>query len=140
MERRSRGFIAVGGFLFFGSAMAGLAAITLLHPGTVLDRAWGLNPVAYRQLLPLGSKIGVVFLVLSVALLISGVGWFRHRDWGWKLAVAIIATQILGDIINLFRGDLLRGATGVVIAGAILIYIVSPRMRVEFSGSAKGSR
>ena len=84
--------------------MAGLAATTLLWRGTVLDRAWTLNPTAYRQLSPLGSKVGILFLILSAALAVSGVGWFRRRLWGWRLAVAIIATQVLGDIINLVRG------------------------------------
>jgi hypothetical protein len=49
--------------------------------------------------------------------------------------VVIIAIQVLGDIVNLVRGDLLRGATGVIIAGALLIYVLSPRIRAAFSGT-----
>ncbi|MGB8114043.1 MAG: hypothetical protein WCF22_09720 [Candidatus Sulfotelmatobacter sp.] len=52
------GFVAIGIFLVFGAAMAALAATTLLWRGTGLDRIWTLNPTAYRQLCPLGSKIG----------------------------------------------------------------------------------
>jgi len=126
------GFTAIGAFLFFGAVMAGLAGTTLRWRRTVLDRAWTLNPTAYRQLSPLGSKIGILFLFLSSALLVAGIGWFRHRLWGWRLAVAIIATQVLGDIINLARGDWLRGATGVAVAGALLIYLLSSRIRAEF--------
>jgi hypothetical protein len=113
--------------------MACLAGTTLLWHGTVLDRAWTLNPTAYQQLSPLGSKIGILFLLLSSALLASGIGWFRRRSWGWRLAVAIIATQILGDITNLVRGDWLRGGIGVVIAGVLLLYLLTPRLRAEFS-------
>ncbi len=133
LERRPLGFTAIGVFLFFGAVMAGLAGTTLLWRGTVLDRAWTLNPTAYQQLSPLGSKIGILFLLLSSALLVSGIGWFRRRLWGWRLAVAIIATQVLGDIINLVRGDWLRGGAGVVIAGALLLYLLTPRLRAEFS-------
>ena len=133
LERRPLGFTAIGLFLFFGAVMAGLAATTLLWHGTVLDRAWTLNQTAYRQLLPLGGKIGILFLFRSSALLVSGIGWFRHRLWGWRLAVAMIATQVLGDIINLVRGDWLRGGFGVVIAGALLLYLLTPRLRAEFS-------
>lgn len=99
LQRKPLGFVVVGAFLFFGAMMAGLSATTLLHPGTILDRAWTLNPTAYRQLSPLGSKLGILFLILSAALAVSGIGWFRRRLWGWRLAVAIIATQVLGDII-----------------------------------------
>jgi hypothetical protein len=133
LERRPLGFTAIGVFLFFGAVMAGLAGTTLLWRGSVLDRVWTLNPTAYRQLSPLGSKIGILFLILSSALLVSGIGWFRHRLWGWRLAVAIIATQVLGDIINLVRGDWLRGGFGVVIAGALLLYLLMPQLRAEFS-------
>jgi len=48
--------------------------------------------------------------------------------------VAIIAIQLLGDTINLARGDLLRGATGIIIAGALLLYLCSSRIRAAFSG------
>jgi hypothetical protein len=127
------GFAAIGVFLFFGATMASLAATTLLLPGTPLDRAWILNPTAYKQLSPLGSKVGILFLLLAVLLVLSGVGWFRRRLWGWRLAVAIIATQVLGDITNLVRGDWLRGGTGFIIASALLLYLLTPRVRAAFS-------
>ncbi|HUA15873.1 MAG TPA: hypothetical protein VMG31_11275 [Verrucomicrobiae bacterium] len=127
------GFAAIGVFLFFGATMAGLAAITLLLPGTPLDRAWILNPTAHKSLPSLGSKVSILFLLLAVLLLLSGVGWFQRRLWGWRLAVAIIATQVLGDITNLMRGDWLRGGTGFIIASALLLYLLTPRVRAAFS-------
>jgi hypothetical protein len=130
---RPLGFGAIGVFLFFGATMASLAATTLLLPGTALDRAWRLNPTAYKQLFPLGSRIGILFLLLAVLLVVSGVGWFQHRLWGWRLAVAIIATQVIGDIVNLVRGDWLRGGTGFIIAGTLLLYLLTSRVRGAFS-------
>jgi hypothetical protein len=55
-----------------------------------------------------------------MALVAAGIGWFRRRLWGWKLAVAIIAIQVAGDVINCIRGDWVRGGIGVVIAGVTL--------------------
>ncbi len=136
MKPKPTGLVAIGLFLFFGAAMASLAATTLLWRGTVLDRVWTLNQAAYRQLSSLGTKVGLLFVLLSTALLMSGIGWFRHRRWGWRLAVAIIAIQLLGDIFNIARGDPLRGATGVIIARALLLYLLSPRIRAAFSGIA----
>jgi len=81
---KTQGFIAIGNFLFFGSLMAGLAAVTLLWRGTALDRLWALNPAAYRQLTPLGGIVGIFFLALAIALTTAGIGWFRRRLWGWN--------------------------------------------------------
>ena len=126
------GFPAVGIFLFFGATMASLAATTLLWPSTALDRLWVLNPKAHEQLAPLGGTVGTLFLVLGVALTAAGIGWFRRRLWGWRLAVGIIATQVVGDVVNCVRGDWLRGGTGVVIAGALLLFLLSPKIRAAF--------
>ena len=130
---KTPGFTAVGIFLFFGAIMASLAATTLLWRGTVLDRLWALNPIAYKQLAPLGSMVGVFFLLLGAALTTAGIGWFRRRVWGWRLAVVIIATQVLGDVVNCLRGDLLRGGTGVIIAGALLMFLLQPKIKATFA-------
>jgi len=127
------GLAAVGIFLFFGATMASLAAITLLWRGTSLDRIWSLNPVAYRQLAPLGRGVGGLFLLLGLALAAAGIGWFRRRLWGWSVAVAIIAIQIVGDFINCIRGDWLHGGIGVVIAGALLLFLLRPTVNKAFA-------
>lgn len=124
---------AMGIFLFFSAIMASLAAFTLLWPGTALDRLWKLNPTAYQQLAPRGCLIGILFLLLGMALAAAGIGWFRRRLWGWRLAIIIIGTQVLGDIVNCVRGDLLGGGTGIVIAGALLLILLRPKTRATFS-------
>src|SRR5437588_2001742 len=129
----TRGFTAIGIFLFFGAVMASLAATTLLWRGTPLDRVWALNPVAYKQLAPLGSTVGIFFLMLGAALTLAGIGWFRRRLWGWRLAVVIIAVQVLGDVVNCVRGELLRGGIGVLIAGALLLFLLQSKIRAAFA-------
>jgi hypothetical protein len=130
---KTRGFTALGIFLFFGAIMASLAATTLLWRGTALDRIWDLNPIAYKQLVPLGGTVGILFLLLGAALATAGIGWFRRRLWGWRLAVIIIATQVLGDVVNFVRGDFLRGGSGVIIAGALLLFLLQSKVRAAFA-------
>ena len=125
-------FTAIGAFLFFGAVMASLAGVTLIWRGTVLDRVWALNPRGWQQLAPFGKLVGIAFLVLAAVLALAGVGWFRRRLWGWRLCVAIIATQVLGDLVNCLRGDFLRGGVGFAIAGALLIYLLRPKIRAYF--------
>jgi hypothetical protein len=133
IESKTPGFTVLGIFFFFGATMASLAAATLLWRGTALDRIWDLNPMAYKQLAPLGGMVGILFLLLGAALAATGIGWFRRRLWGWRLAVVIMATQVLGDVVNCVRGDFLRGGTGVIIAGALLAILLRRKVRAAFA-------
>jgi hypothetical protein len=126
------GLTAMAVFLFFGAAMATFAGITLLFPGSFLDPIWRLNPDAGEQLRQLGRGIGIAFLGLGAAMVAAAVGWIKRRFWGWALAVIIIASQVLGDLVNALRGEFLKGAVGVVIAGALLVYLMRRNVRDAF--------
>ena len=112
--------------------MASLAGITLLVPGTQLDRAWSLNPHAYAELAPFGKSAGIGFLVLAGMLALAAFGWFQRRIWGWRLTVALIATQLAGNLFNLARGRFLEGAFGIAIAGAVRCYLLRRHVRGVF--------
>ncbi len=136
-----KGIIAVGIFLFFAAIMASLAGTTLVWRGTTLDRLWTLNPRAYKELAPHGKAAGIPFVFLGVTLVVAGMGWFKRRLWGWRLAVSIIAVQVLGDLVNAFMGDLVRGGVGFVIGGALLVYLLRPQVKCAFvSGNAPSVR
>jgi hypothetical protein len=89
---------------------------------------WVLNPTAYRKLAPLGETMAI-----------ASVGWFKRRFWGWGLAVGIISTQVAGGSINLVRGDFARGGMGLAIAGALLLYLLRPKVRTTFHSQSVGS-
>jgi hypothetical protein len=123
---------AIGVFLFFGAVTTSLAGTSLVWPGTVLERMWMLNAPAYARFAPFAKLAGIGFLVLGTTLALAGVGWFKRRRWAWRLTVVIIATQVLGDVANAFMGGFVRGAIGVVIAGALLLYLLRPEVRSIF--------
>ncbi len=81
----------------------------------------------------MGGKVGIGFLLLGAVLAAAGIGWFQRRLWGWRLAVAIITAQVLGDMLNCVRGDWLRGGAGIIIAGALLLFLLQPRIRTMFA-------
>lgn len=104
----------------------------LLWPGTALDKLWTLNPAAHSEIARLGQLMGVPFYALSITLMITAVGWFKQRIWGWRLAIVIIASQVIGNAFNFVRGDFLRASAGLVIAGALLIFLLRSKIRAVF--------
>lgn len=129
---RPRGFIPIGIFFIFGATMAGYAAVTLFRPGTFLDALWALNKRGHAGLVPFGRKASLLFLVLSGMLAAAAIGWSRRRHWGWTLGVTIISINAAGDLVNLARGERLKGLVGVVVAGWLLIYMTRPKVRAYF--------
>ena len=129
------GITAIGIFWFFGAIMAAYACVTLLWPGTVLDRLWNLNISAHVQLLLMGRAIGFLFLALVAALVATGIGWSRRRAWGWTLGVILLATQVTGDLASAAMGEYIRGGTGVLIAGSLLFYLFRPNVKQVFATS-----
>jgi hypothetical protein len=127
-----RGFIPIGIFFIFGAFMAAYAAVTLIWPSTFLDLLWALNKQAHAALLLHARAAGPLLLILSAALAAAAIGWFRRRRWGWLLGVIIVAINAVGDLANLVRGEALKGAVGVVIAGVLLIYMSRPSVRNYF--------
>jgi hypothetical protein len=127
-----RSFVPIGVFFLFGATMAGYAAATLLNPGTTLDGLWVLNKTGHVQLLSMGKSAGLGFMVLSALLCTAAVGWFRRRYWGWLLGTTIIAINAAGDIVNGLRGEPLKGAVGVVIAGLLLFCMTRSGVRSYF--------
>jgi len=124
--------IGIGVFLLLGCSMAVLAGTMLLWPRTALDRLWSLNPTAHKAFAPFGNSLGLLFYVLSIVLATAAVGWFKHRIWGWRLTIAIISTQAVGDFVNLIKGDSLRGCIGLLIAGSLLILLLRSNIRTMF--------
>ena len=132
-QRGLRGLTVFGVFLLWGATMAFLAAITLTWRGTALDRVWAINPAGYKQLAPFGSKAGILFAALGVTLAAAGIGWFKKFLWAWRLAVGIIATQVVGNIVNLLLGRILEGAVGITASSALLFYLFRRHVRAVFA-------
>lgn len=112
--------------------MATFAGITLIFPGTILDRAWVLNPTGHQGLTALGRWVGFLFPLLGLALAAAGIGWLKRRRWGWMLAILLIGGNAVGDLARLVSGAWVAGAVGVLLAGALLIYMTRPAMRHFF--------
>jgi uncharacterized membrane protein YfcA len=75
--------------------------------------------------------------LLALALALAGMSWLKRRRWGWRLAVVIIGTQVLGNLVSIFLGRIVEGVVGFTIAGALLLYIIRPDVRSTFAVKPK---
>ncbi|MGO9648455.1 MAG: hypothetical protein ACLPOO_10405 [Terriglobales bacterium] len=112
--------------------MATFAGVTLIFPGTFLDRAWALNPVGHAGLTARGRWVGFLFPLLGLTLAAAGMGWLKRRRWGWVLAILLIGGNAAGDLVRLASGAWAAGTVGVLMAGALLVYMTRPGMRRVF--------
>jgi hypothetical protein len=123
---------ALSGFFALGTLMSGMSAASLARPGSALEPMWRLNPEAREALGQLGPW--AVPLLVSVAATCAGsaVGLRRERRWGHRLAVGVLAANLVGDLLNaLVRGDR-RTLVGLPIGGAMLAYLLSRSIRGRF--------
>lgn len=120
----------VAAFLFLATVMAVATGISLLFPGTVLDRLWALNRPAADAFQSLGRIPGVVLIALGAATAAAGIGLLRRKQWAWWFALALFAINGCGDLVSFFvTGDLLKSASGVALATLFLYALTRPAVR-----------
>jgi hypothetical protein len=65
-------------------------------------------------------------LAVFVACILAAVGLIRRIWWGHRLAVGILAVNIVGDTANAFLRDDLRTLIGVPVGAALIFYLLRP--------------
>jgi len=120
--------------LFFaaGALISGTSALALAFPGSWLEPIWRLNPEARSALVQLGPWAVVLMLGVSAACAGAAGGLWTGRRWGHRVAVGVLATNLVGDLFNaVVRGDR-RTLIGLPIGGLLLGYLLSRRIRDRF--------
>jgi hypothetical protein len=133
-SRRPRGIVILGVFMLLATCIAMVSAVSLLLPGSALDRAWwSLNPPARAGFARLGALAAPLLFALAVAAACAGVGLLRGKRWAWWFAVVGLAVNLVGDLGRLVAtGEVLAGLVGVAVVAALLAYLASPGVRRYF--------
>ena len=131
---RPAGVTALAVFFAAGAAIAAAAGASLLDPGGFLEPMWRLNPRARVGLAGMGAwGIGLMGVV-SATCAVAAIGMWRGRRWGHVLAIGGIGANLIGDAVNVALGTEPRAVFGIPIAAAILVYLLTPRVRAFFRG------
>ena len=126
--QRSTTASVVAAFLLLATSIATLVAVSLLVPGTPLDRIWYLNQPAYVVFKTLGRVSGLLLLILGVCTAAAAFGLLRGRRWARWLAIGLFGANGIGDLVSMaISGDRLRSTAGALIAGAFVFLLVRRR-------------
>jgi len=111
-------------FFLFGTLAATLTVAALLLPGGPLGFLWQLNPEAKTGFAAIGRPLSVVLmLAVGLACGAAALGLARGRGWGRKVAIAILAVNLAGDVANAALRHDPRTLVGLPIGGALLVYL-----------------
>jgi hypothetical protein len=130
---RPIGIAALVVFFLVGSLISFTAAASLLFPGGFLESMWRVNPHGHEGLVRIGLWAVLLLFAASASCAAAAVGLWRRAGWGHKIAMALITINLLSDIANAILGTEPRAIIGVPIALAILLYLMSRRVRDYFA-------
>ena len=115
-----------------GAIISFIAALALLFPESFLQSMWRLNPRAQVAFEGIGKWAIVLLGTVSLACASAAAGLWLGKYWGYCLAVALLAVNLLGDIYNVVSGTEPRAAIGIPIVVALLFFITRPQIIAFF--------
>lgn len=133
LSGRPRGVTALALFFAFGAGVSFVSLVALALPGGPLEPMWRLNPRAREQFATMGVWGPLLMAVVSLACGLALVGLWRGRRWGYLTAATMLVVSLAGDLANALSGLEPRAWFGVPIAGAMLLYLATRRVREFFA-------
>ena len=111
-------------FFAFGASACATTMAALLVPGGELDCVWRLNRAAQVGFQQIGVPLSLLLmLVVGTGCGCAAVGLARQKMWGRRLAIGILAVNLVGDSVNAVVRHDLRTLIGLPIGGAMMVYL-----------------
>jgi len=119
--------------LFAIGAFAGfISTLSLGFPGSFLDVMWRLNPRAREGFDRIGSWSIPLMATVCLSCVLTTIGLWRGRQWGYWLALIMLVLNLAGSLINLITGSEPRAIIGIPIVLIILAYLLNQRTKEYF--------
>lgn len=97
-----------------------------------LDVLWQVNPAGHAALQRAGAAGVVLVEAVCFICAVTARGlWLRMR-WGRSLALAMLGLNLVGDLVNSLLLADRRALIGIPIAGAMIVFLLTPGVRAIF--------
>ena len=112
-------------FVAAGALICLVTMLALAFPGSFLESIWQLKPEAHVQFLEIGCGASIALMaVVGGACGSAAIGLARNAEWGRRLAIAVLAVNLIGDSLNaLLRHDP-KTLIGLPIGGLMIWYLL----------------
>jgi hypothetical protein len=118
------------GVALLAVAAAVLGVLALLAAGAWWNASEG---IALLPRIHGGERlIALVLLVAGLSELVFAYGAWTLRPWAWTLGTVLEIVVIVLAVLQLGRLEPLRHVLTIVIAGFVLWYLMTPRVRAAF--------
>ena len=117
-------------FFAFGTLACSVTVAALLFPHSALDPVWRFNPEARVGFQQMGAPLAVILMAtVGTGCALAAIGLARGREWGRRLAMVILAVNLIGDIVNAVARHDPRTLIGLPIGGSMIWLLAARRMR-----------
>lgn len=136
VHARPLGIKALIIFFLAGTLLSFFAGLSLLIPSAFFEGMWQINPRGHDGLVRMGLWAVALLFAASTSCAAAAIGLWRRARWGHVTAVSLIAINLFSDLANAVTGTEPRAIVGVPIAVAMLLYLLSKRVRDFFKPAA----
>ena len=114
-------------FFAAGALICLVTMLALAFPGGFLEPIWQLKPEARVEFQRIGSPSVALMAVVGAVCALAAVGLARNAEWGHRLAIGVLAANLIGDSLDaLLRHDA-KTLIGLPIGGLMILYLVKKK-------------
>ena len=115
-------------FFTAGALICLIVVFALVFPDGYLESIWRLKPEARTQFHTIGTGISIgLMTVVAAACGSAAVGLAKGADWGRRVAIGVLAINLLGDSFNALLMRDPKTLIGLPIGGLIILYLVKTK-------------
>jgi hypothetical protein len=114
-------------FFAAGALICLVTMLALAFPGGFLEPIWRMKPEARVEFQRIGSASIALMAVVGAACGLAAIGLAKNAEWGRRLAIGVLAVNLVGDSLNaLLRHDV-KTLIGLPIGGLMILYLLKKR-------------